>query len=263
MLKGATEVSDDRNSPYYIWERGLVVVLLTRFESLKNLTFVGQDKDYIVNVLLATLDKCSEYYEFTKNILKNVAITFPLSNEKDENDDVHRPEPPKIPSIILDSFPYRPKDFPLPSKTAAATGFVYFLMSTKDRNYVYIGQADDLKKRLQQHNQGIRHKIADPKFRPWALLMFYTGFETDNQRRSFEQQWIRKRIWHQRQHGKLTISDIIALGNGLCAGINQRCSSDARIICHKCYTSCTVASTISPGSTVGVDGTSGNMDESE
>lgn len=263
LLKGATEVSDDRNSPYYIWERGLVVVLLTRFESLKNLTFVGQDKDYIVNVLLATLDKCSEYYEFTKNILKNVAITFPLSNEKDENDDVQRPEPPKIPSIILDSFPYRPKDFPLPSKTAAATGFVYFLMSTKDRNYVYIGQADDLKKRLQQHNQGIRHKIADPKFRPWALLMFYTGFETDNQRRSFEQQWIRKRIWHQHHHGKLTISDIIALGNGLCAAINQRCSSDARIICHKCYTSCTVASTISPGSTVGVDGTSGNMDESE
>ena len=86
LFKGVTQKSADRNSPYYIWERGLVVVLLTRFRSLKDLTFVGTKEEVVVKVLLERLNKRMEYYEFCKTILDNVAIRFPLEDTLNEHD---------------------------------------------------------------------------------------------------------------------------------------------------------------------------------
>ena len=143
MFKGATQISADRNSQYYIWERGLVVVLLTRFRSLKDLTFVGT-KEEVVNVLLETLNKPTEYYEFCKKVLNNVAIRFPFEDTLNEHDHTefgttsssHNQDTVSIqrsqhtpPTITLTLYPFCPIDYPLPSNCATPTGFVYLLMS--------------------------------------------------------------------------------------------------------------------------------------
>ena len=252
LFKGATQISADRNSPYYIWERGLVVVLLTRFRSLKDLTFVGNEEE-VVKVLLETLNKPTEYYEFCKKILDNVAIRFPLEDTLNEHDHTaefgttsssHNQDTVSIqrsqhtpPTITLTLYPFRPIDYPLPSKRATPTGFVYLLMSLIDRNCIYIGQTENLKKRFQQHNTGKLKNIADPSLKPWTLLLFYTGFLNPRERKHFEQQWIYKRNWQRKNYGEshLTLSSIIDIGNSLCIEHNNEPTTDNQIICHKCF----------------------------
>ncbi len=60
--------------------------------------------------------------------------------------------------------------------------YVYILKSPQ-HNQIYTGSSSNLKKRLQEHNQG--KSIHTNKFRPWKLSA-YIAFETKLKARSFE-----------------------------------------------------------------------------
>ena len=61
--------------------------------------------------------------------------------------------------------------------------YAYILRSSKS-NIFYYGFTADLKKRLQEHNNG-QSKATKPHI-PWKLV-FYAAFETEKQAKDFEQ----------------------------------------------------------------------------
>lgn len=61
--------------------------------------------------------------------------------------------------------------------------YVYILWSSKSKNFYY-GYTKDLKKRLQEHNNGLSKSTAPCV--PWKLV-FYGAFETKKLAEDFEQ----------------------------------------------------------------------------
>ena len=61
--------------------------------------------------------------------------------------------------------------------------YVYLIRSTLDSSRTYVGLTDDLKKRLQSHNEGANKHTS--KFRPWKLEC-YIAFETRERAAEFE-----------------------------------------------------------------------------
>ncbi len=60
--------------------------------------------------------------------------------------------------------------------------YTYILRSSKSRIFYY-GHTDNLKKRFDEHNQGLA--TATKPYRPWKLV-FYAAFETLQQAKDFE-----------------------------------------------------------------------------
>ena len=57
------------------------------------------------------------------------------------------------------------------------TGFVYFLISARTRDYTYIGECKCLVDRLYQHNSGHGSKSTTPAHRrPFAIMGYICGF---------------------------------------------------------------------------------------
>lgn len=61
--------------------------------------------------------------------------------------------------------------------------YVYLIRSTKFPKRKYIGQTDDVVRRLSVHNSG--GSIFTKDFRPWELVMFL-GFKSKSQAIEFE-----------------------------------------------------------------------------
>lgn len=71
-------------------------------------------------------------------------------------------------------------------------GYVYCLVSTKDRETIYIGQTKCLSQRLLKHNGDHGAKgTEDIRLRPWALAGFICGLGhmTKIERMSLERSW--------------------------------------------------------------------------
>jgi len=62
--------------------------------------------------------------------------------------------------------------------------FVYLLKSLKDRNH-YVGQTDDINRRVDEHNSG---KVTSTKYRRPLVLVGYKMFNTRSESRWFEYQ---------------------------------------------------------------------------
>lgn len=60
--------------------------------------------------------------------------------------------------------------------------YTYILRSSKSKTFYY-GSTRDLKKRFEEHNQGLSKSTAP--HRPWRLV-FYAAFETLKQAKDFE-----------------------------------------------------------------------------
>ncbi|MBI3335928.1 MAG: GIY-YIG nuclease family protein [Candidatus Portnoybacteria bacterium] len=61
--------------------------------------------------------------------------------------------------------------------------YVYILQSKKDKSY-YVGSSEDLKRRLQEHNQG---KVEFTSSRIPYILIWYCAFRTKQKALAFEQ----------------------------------------------------------------------------
>ncbi len=74
---------------------------------------------------------------------------------------------------VSSMYPYRISEFSLPSNS---TGFVYMLESVKDCSRTYVGQMENISKRVYQHNTGWGAVgTADPQYRPYAVAAYICG----------------------------------------------------------------------------------------
>jgi predicted GIY-YIG superfamily endonuclease len=234
-----TRVDDVPSSPYYIWEKGATVVVLSRSEKLKQIIIVSpKGADEAIRVLKSTLSKTDDYYLYTKDIINRHAITF---EQVDTNAQVIRE--PALPVHRLRHFPYRAIDNAFPEKGAVLHGFLYLLLSKSKRLQevntckIYIGETDDIRHRLNVHNSGCCN-TADPSYRPWVPLVYFTGFESSTQRKSLEQKWQNQAYTYERHHFHLIdcityVNDIISIGKALCEDETQK--TKANVTMHQCF----------------------------
>jgi len=61
--------------------------------------------------------------------------------------------------------------------------YVYSIQ-TADKQHIYVGVTNNLKRRIEEHNEG--HSIHTNKYKNWELLSF-TGFRNRKRAEEFEQ----------------------------------------------------------------------------
>ena len=86
-------------------------------------------------------------------------------------------------------YPFRICDISLPS---SRTGFIYFLISVKDRSFTYIGHTECIRERLPRHNQGYGSSSTNPEhLRPYGIMAYICGAKLDNKdlRLYLERRW--------------------------------------------------------------------------
>ena len=180
LHKVATEVSHI-NRHYKLWDKGQVVVLLSRTRLAKDLIFVGS-KTETVTCLVNLIQTKSQWSDYMERVISIVKVN-PTNDE--------------LPSIHQRIFSYEVSPFefthlPLPQ---CSTGYVYFLVSMRNRRLTYIGQTYNLKSRLAQHNSGSGTYFTNEiQNRPWAILAYIAGFDRNKTSMlSMEDSWKRLR----------------------------------------------------------------------
>jgi hypothetical protein len=239
--EAVTRISSDPNSPYYLWEKGAAVVLLSRFENLSNLTIIAPNgPDEAINVLKNALDKTDNFYLYTKKVVKEQGIVF--EKESVMKQPTKRHKRIKIDTLFL--FPYRACDNVFPHKSMMKYGAMYLILSKSPlcAQYgicvFYIGETVDLRQRMNQHNTRCDN-IADPFYRPYVPIIYFTGFSSKGQRKSLEAMWHNRSRKYQQKNRQISgtasiINEVIAMGQGIC---NEAMNHDAEcnIVMHTCF----------------------------
>ena len=164
--KIATEINM-LSSEYNLWDVAQLLVLLSRTRKAEDIIFVG-DKRTTIRSVLSLIKKNSQWTDYMENVIQLVGM-----DQGDLQQTIN--EQRTIPVFQYESFPLDFNCIPLPR---CNTGYVYFLVSTKDTTKTYIGQTMDLIKRLNQHNTGYGTEFTRQiNFRPWIIYAFISGFE--------------------------------------------------------------------------------------
>ena len=165
---------------FELWDKGQVVVALSRTRLGKDVIFVG-NKEETINLIVRLCKTHNQWTDYMENILDLITI--------DEDSHTER----ATPSLTTESYPFRICDIPLPQ---CKSGFVYFLISVKTRNFTYIGECKCIVNRLRNHNSGHGSSSTTPAHnRPYAILGYIAGFNgTDKSFRKYiEDTWKAKR----------------------------------------------------------------------
>jgi hypothetical protein len=165
-----TQVATQLTAENCIWERAMVVVLISRVRRAKDLIFVG-DKEANIEALIQGLQRQNQYDEFMEHVVEIITGTRTTM------------EP-----LFLGLHPFRFKDIPLPQDRS---GVVYLLVSIKDTASIYIGQTNDLSNRINSHNSGTGAiESAPEEKRPWGIYAYIAGFGGDRSlMRQVEARW--------------------------------------------------------------------------
>ena len=164
----ATEISKS-NSSYKMWDKGQLIVILSRTKTAKDTIFVG-NKSETIEALKSLLTKRTQWSDYIETVLSVITINTVTSIDSlNTNQNC---------VLTQNEYPYRICDVTLPQ---CNTGYVYMLISVKDMNFTYIGKTMSIRKRLQQHNTGIGSVSTEPRhLRPYALLAYMCGFQMNN-----------------------------------------------------------------------------------
>jgi predicted GIY-YIG superfamily endonuclease len=155
VSKLATELGKENS----VWERAMVVVLISRVRRARDLIFVG-DPEANIEALIEGLESRNQYDEYMDHVV-----------------DVLTGVAGAMMPLQLNMHPFRYKDIALPQDRS---GVVYMLVSIQDTSSMYIGQSTNVEMRLNQHNSGIgARETADKEKRPWGLYAYITGFSGD------------------------------------------------------------------------------------
>ncbi|KAL3924544.1 MAG: hypothetical protein SGILL_000982 [Bacillariaceae sp.] len=168
--KIATELGPDNG----MWEKAMVVVLISRVSKAADLIFVG-DKQQNINAIMKGLSVRNQYDDYMNHVVNT------LSHNQLGIDNA--------PAAINQSkHPFRQQDLPIPSDRS---GVVYLIVSINQPSSFYVGMTQDMAKRLKQHNSGIgAQESSDPSKRPWGLFAYVSGFAFDRSKmRQFELRW--------------------------------------------------------------------------
>jgi hypothetical protein len=210
LIQIITQVSDVPGNIYYIWNKGQVVVLLTRTKYLKDITFVSpHGAIYTAKVLLKTLKLHSQFYCYMKHIVQNCGLKANQLHNINENC-IMQP----VQEVRLDKFPFRPTDMTIPSSHATPGGFVYLFFSLYNKQSIQIGETNNLCQELRHYNRGFIKRSHLNLVRPWCPLIYVTGFTEDDtyEKHTFTVRWKEWTMWNKRNKRQLpqhTSLDII------------------------------------------------------
>ena len=176
----ATEVSLS-NGNFKMWDKGQMIVILSRTKKAKDTIFVG-DKNDTIAALKALLTQKTQWTDYMEEVLALTTINADTSVGPGQIRRVFTPS----------TFPYRIKDSPLPQ---CNTGYVYMLMSIKDMNFTYIGKTKCIRTRIQKHNSGVGAVDTEPlHLRPYAMFAYICGFNSQSDLLFYiEDAWKQKR----------------------------------------------------------------------
>jgi predicted GIY-YIG superfamily endonuclease len=169
VFKLATELGAENN----LWERAMVVVLISRVKRASDLIFVG-DKKANIDALIEGLQARNQYDDYMENIVR-----------------VLTGESGHMEPLSLNLHPFRYKDISLPQDRS---GLVYMLVSLRDTSSMYIGQTTNMLLRLKGHNSGFgAYGSSSKEKRPWGLYAYICGFGGDKSlREEVESHWQNK-----------------------------------------------------------------------
>ena len=168
----AVEISEE----YSPWESGQIVVALSRTTSARMTIIVGE-KNYAKNKMWELITTYDQWTQYTKHVLDIITINRDYGEQNQYIFDY-----PEV-------YPFRLRDIVLPQDT---TGFVYFLVSKRNINQVYIGQTKCISQRLAQHNNGSGSSgTTDIRYRPWGVAAYICGLShmSSIDRMSLERRW--------------------------------------------------------------------------
>ncbi len=178
LYQVATEIGQ-ANENFHLWDRGQLVVLMSRTKYARDTIFVTEEVDDTVKALSTLLKRQSQFDAFIEHLIKMLSVGEEI----------------EYPHLNYNDFPYRLKDIAIPQD---CSGFVYCLLSTKDMMTTYIGETYNLTARLRLHNTGYgAEQTRHENLRPWALVGFVCGFNGNkDDMRLFESHWrFRQRQW--------------------------------------------------------------------
>ena len=99
-----------------------------------------------------------------------------------------------------ENYPFRICDVILPE---CNTGYVYMLLSIKDKIFTYIGMKNCIQTKLQAHNSGYGSSSTEPvHLHPYALFAYICGFDGR-----------RDLMFHVEHAWKVKRNDLIRNGN--------------------------------------------------
>ncbi|KAF4650251.1 hypothetical protein FOL47_001334, partial [Perkinsus chesapeaki] len=169
----ATEISD-RRSAYKLWLKSQLYVIISRVRAMAHIYFVGNIAETMnaVRTLLAQSTQWDGYVRHVVGILTGGALAPPV--------------------IQLNIRPFRPRDTPIP---ADIRGYVYIIVSTEHTSVSYIGQTENLRRRIDEHNSrsGTRF-TALAQFQPWALLAYILVVTVVDGWQAYEQREVDERL---------------------------------------------------------------------
>jgi len=153
----AIEVSSDSTSP---WEKAQVVVAFSRTKTASMTIIVGT-KTYAINRLWDLITTPTQWTHLMENILDQVTIN--RSGGDDLPDFIDYPT----------YYPFRMCEARIPSDN---TGIIYILFSEREPRFTYIGECEDLTKRMTDHNGGHgSFGTSNPSQRPFYPAGFISG----------------------------------------------------------------------------------------
>ena len=183
-----------------------MIVLISRTHTAADSTFVGKSPDDTAQTLVDLLFKVTPFSAYMLHVVEQ------MCNQNTEIVPVIHP---------LQHLPYNVCNAIIPANTNA---FVYLLMSVKDFSSTYIGQTNNLAKRIEQHNRGIgATSTGNRLLRPWHCIAFVTGFDGSNseERRRFERDWQNQR--NRQGHYALNPWEVMEIGKYLVGEHNAAC----------------------------------------
>lgn len=180
----ATEISE--NDPdFNLWDKGQLIVLISRTRHASNTIFVGNKMDTL-SALRAMLNKKTQWDEYIEKVLDLITVRCNTTSNQ-------RVRQQQRVIMTQDRFPFSIRNVPLPQ---CRTGFVYFLISLKQKNFTYIGTTDCIRERVPQHNNGYGASATTPEYlRPYGVMGYICGFDGCHKelRYHIERQWKLKR----------------------------------------------------------------------
>jgi hypothetical protein len=228
ILGIATTVSTS-DSKFALWEKGQLLVILSRTPTLKDMYFVGNKLETLATFALL-LDKKTQYEEYVHNKIINLSNWF--TKQLCEQNALET-------AVTLEEFT-NPE--PFASKTLPDFhdgGCVYMLVSTKDVSSTYIGETVNLVNRLDQHNRG-EGAIATKTLtlRPWTVFAVTSGFseypDPKNTRKQFESTWHASLSDFEKRYAQEpTVSEVFHLGKSLVGSWNNKNDFDKWLILHQ------------------------------
>jgi predicted GIY-YIG superfamily endonuclease len=160
----ATTIShSDQN--FNMWDKGQLVVILSRTRLARNSIFVGSKNDTL-NAFRDLLTRKTQWSDYIEEVLDLITIDSLQTNTEEL----------RVPRVITTaSYPFTISNYSLPTNDS---GYVYMLVSQRHQNYTYIGTTNCIRTRLSLHNSGTGAIETAPAYlRPFALYAYVCGFE--------------------------------------------------------------------------------------